>query len=145
MNLTKEYPASPKAELFGVVQLQRAIDKGKAKVHGDIGEYHFNCPMDAKTFAFLGINHEELLNIINTGTDADVKAFVKPYVEKKSAGELETFNREFLTGKPEAGSDSERFFMELRSQVAPERTDVTAWADLLDLDEKRPVPQRVAA
>jgi hypothetical protein len=29
--------------------------------------------------------------------------------------------------------------------VAPDRTDVTSWADLLDLDEKRPVPQRVAA
>jgi hypothetical protein len=33
----------------------------------------------------------------------------------------------------------------MRGEVAPDRTDVTAWADLLDLDEKRAVPHRVAA
>jgi hypothetical protein len=46
---------------------------------------------------------------------------------------------------PAAGSDGEKYFLELRGQIAPDRTDVTAWADLLDLDEKRNVPQRVAA
>lgn len=35
-------------------------------------------------------------------------------------------------------------FLELRHEVAPDRDDVTAWADLLSLDEKRQVPKRVA-
>jgi hypothetical protein len=30
----------------------------------------------------------------------------------------------------------------MRNAVAPDRTDVTAWPDLLDLDEKREVPRR---
>jgi hypothetical protein len=144
MDLTKSFPASVKTELFGVVQLQRAIDKGVAKAKGNIGEYHYNCPMDAKVFEFLGLDHEALLSKLSGSTE-EIRAYVKPYVEKKSAAELEAFNKAFVAYGPEAGSDGEGYFLELRSQVAPSRTDVTAWADLLDLDEKREVPQRVAA
>ncbi len=46
---------------------------------------------------------------------------------------------------PEPGSDGEKYFLELRGEVAPDRTDVTAWPDLLDLDEKRAVPKRAVA
>lgn len=144
MDLTQSYPASPKAMLHGVAQLQRAIDKGVAKVHGNIGEYHYNCPLDIKVFEFLGIDHEALLKAITDGTGA-VHAFVKAHIEKKTPAELEAWNSKFLASGPEAGSDGEKFFHELRGQVAPDRTDVTAWADLLDLDEKRPVPHRTAA
>ncbi len=70
---------------------------------------------------------------------------MKPFVAKKSSDEIRAFNAEFLTHAPEPGSGGEQYFLELRGQVAPERTDVTTWADLLDLDEKRDVPVRVAA
>ena len=60
----------------------------------------------------------------------------------KTPAEIEGFNREFLNYTPAPGTDSETFFNELRSQVAPDRTDVTTWPDLLDLDEKREVPRR---
>jgi hypothetical protein len=33
-------------------------------------------------------------------------------------------------------------FNELRAKIAPSRTDVTSWPDLLDLDEGRTVPHR---
>jgi hypothetical protein len=36
-------------------------------------------------------------------------------------------------------------FNELRAKVAPDRTDVTTWPDLLDLDEHRSVPKRTGA
>jgi hypothetical protein len=145
-DLTKSYPASVHDKLFGIVQLKRTIDKGKAKAHGMIGDYHYNCPMDVAVFTFLGINHEELLDVITKAeSEADIDAYVKPFVEKKSASELNEWNESWLGRGPEAGSDSEKYFLELRSAAAPERTDVTAWADVLDLDETRPVPHRVAA
>jgi hypothetical protein len=49
-----------------------------------------------------------------------------------------------LQHKPGPGSEGEAYFLSLRNSVAPDRTDVTTWADLLDLDEKRHVPQRTA-
>jgi hypothetical protein len=145
-DLTKSYPASVKEKLFGLVQIKRTIDKGKAKAHGMIGEYHYNCPMDVAVFTFLGINHEELLEVITKAeNDAEIDAYVKPFIEKKSAAELNEWNESWLERKPEPGSDSEKYMIELRSAVAPDRNDVTTWADVLDLDEKRSVPQRTAA
>jgi hypothetical protein len=131
--------------LHGIVQLKRTIDKGKALAAGTIGDYHYNCPMDQHLFTFLGIDHEALLDVIKTSSDAEISEYVAPFVHAKSDDEIATFNRDWVQYGPEAGSGAERAFLELRGAVAPDRTDVTNWADLLDLDEKRPVPHRVAA
>jgi hypothetical protein len=122
MDLTQTPPTSVKTKLHGLVQIARTIDKGKAKAHGNIGEYHYNCSMDAAVFSFLGIDHEALLDVIkNAKSDQEISDYVGTFIH------------------------SEKYFLQLRSEVAPDRTDVTAWADLLDLDEKRDVPKVVAA
>lgn len=141
VDLTKTYPRSVHEKLFGIVQLPRAIDKGKAKAHGNLGEYVFDCPMDQAVFDFLGINGEEFLSVIkNAKSDADIEAYAKRFADKKSPAEIESWNHEWVTHKPEG--ESLDYFLQLRNQVAPDRTDVTSWADLLDLDEKRTVPKR---
>jgi hypothetical protein len=146
MDLTKEFPRSVKDKLAGVVMLARTTDKGKAKAHGNLGEYHYNCPMDQAVFGFLGIDHEAYLNTIkNAKSDAEIEAYAQQFTGKKSSAEIESWNSEFLTHAPEKGSDGEKYFLELRNSLDPSRTDITTWADLLDLDEKRPVPVRVAA
>jgi hypothetical protein len=143
MDLTKEYPASVREKLHGVVQLKRTIDKGKALAKGSIGEYHYNCPMDQAIFAFLGIDHEALLSVIKKAkSDQEIYDYVKPFVAKKAPAELEKWNAEWLVRAPARGSESETYFLTLRGQVAPDRTDVTSWPDLLDLDEKRHVAKR---
>jgi hypothetical protein len=146
MDLTKSYPRSVREKMLGIVQLARTIDKGKAKAHGNVGEYNYDCPMDKHLFEWLGIDGDQLLNVIkNAKSDGDIEAWVKPYVDKKSAAEKERFNEEWLKHAPTPGTPGYEYFMKLRSEVAPDRTDVTTWPDLLDLDEKRPVPVRTAA
>jgi hypothetical protein len=146
MDLTKSYPRSVKDTVAGVVMLARTADKAKAKNDGDLGEYHYNCPMDQAVFGFLGIDHEAFLEAVkNAKSDADIEAYAKPFVAKKSPAEVAEWNATFLQSKPAPGSDSETYFLDLRNQVAPDRTDVVAWADLLDLDEKREVPRRATA
>ncbi|HKU68661.1 MAG TPA: DUF5069 domain-containing protein [Candidatus Baltobacteraceae bacterium] len=141
MDLTKNYPRSVHERLFGVVQLPRTIDKGKASAHGNLGEYDYGCPMDRAVFAFLGMNGDELLEVIkNAKSDAEIEAYAKGFIDKKSAGEIERWNSEWVSHKPEGRSLE--YFLKLRSEIAPDRTDVVSWADLLDLDEKRPVPRR---
>lgn len=145
-DLTKEYPRSVYDKILGVVMLARTVDKGAAAANGLVGEYRYECPMDQAIFSFLGVDGETLLEAIKkANSEADVVAFLKPYVDKKSAAEIAQFNEGFLAGAPQPGSESEEYFLDLRNSVAPDRTDVTRWADLLDLDEKRPVPQRVPA
>lgn len=144
MDLTKSYPRSVREKHLGLVQVGRTIDKGKAEAFGKLGEYKYDCPMDQHLFEFLGIDGNELLEAIKKG-DAAADAFLKPAIAKKTQAEIEKFNQEWLEHGPAKGSEGEKYFLELREQAAPGRTDVTAWADLLDLDEKRPVPQRVHA
>jgi len=146
MDLTKTYPASVRETMHGIVQLKRTIDKGKAQAQGTIGEYNYDCPMDKHLFEFLDLDGDTLLDVIKSASnDAEISEFVAPYVHAKDDGEIEAFNREWLKYAPEPGTPAEGYFLKLRAEVAPDRTDVTAWADLLDLDEKRSVPQRVAA
>jgi len=144
MDLTTSYPRSVREKHLGVVQIARTIDKGKAQLAGKLGEYRYDCPMDKHLFEWLGISGEQLLDAIKQG-DRATDDFLRAYVAKKSPAEIETFNREWLEYGPAPGSDSEKYFLDLRNQVAPNRSDVKAWADLLDLDEKRPVPQRAHA
>ena len=144
MDLTQEYPRSVHQKLHGIVQLARAIDKGKATANGNVGDYHYDCPMDHAVFTFLDLDAAKLLEVIkNAQSDAEIEAYVAPFVAVKSAGEIEAWNHQWVTTAPTG--DSLKYFLELRDQIAPDRKDVTAWADLLDLDEKRPVPERVLA
>ncbi len=144
MDLTKTYPRSVHDKVLGMVQLGRTIDKAKAKAYGNPGEYNYDCPMDQALFEFVDVNGEELLGVVkNAKSDADIEAYLRPFVAKKSAQEIERWNYEWVTHKPEGGSLD--FFLNMRSQIAPDRTDVTSWADLLDLDEKRSVPRRETA
>ena len=143
MDLTKTYPRSVHDKWLGLVQLGRTLDKGKAQAFGEIGEYHYDCPMDRHVFEFLGINADEFLNAIrNAKSDSDIEAYLEPYIGKKSPEEIDRFNRDWVTRRPQG--ESLEYFTNLRDQIAPERTDVTSWADLLDLDEKRTVPKREA-
>lgn len=144
MDLTQTYPRSVHEKWLGLVQLGRALDKGKAKAHGNLGDYNYDCPMDKGVFDFLGMDGEEFLGVIkNAKSDAEVEAYAKQFVDKKSPDEIENFNAEWVTHGP--SDESREYFENLRNEVAPDRTDVTTWADLLDLDEKRPVPKRTQA
>jgi hypothetical protein len=146
MDLTKTYPRSVREELMGLVQVARTIDKGKAVVHGNAGEYVYDCPMDKHLFEFLGVSGEMLLDVIkHAKSDAVIESWLKPYIDRKSPEEIRKFNEEWLKHGPEAGTPAYEYFMKMRGEVAPERTDVTTWPDLLDLDEKRSVPHRAVA
>ena len=61
MDLTTSYPRSVKEKIAGVVMIARTTDKAKAKAHGNIGEYHYNCPMDQAVFGFLGHRSRAIL------------------------------------------------------------------------------------
>jgi hypothetical protein len=141
MDLTTSYPRSVHDKLFGLVQIGRTLDKGKATAIGKEGEYHYNCTMDQSVFAFLGIDHDALLDVIKKAkSDDEIESYVKTFIDKKSPQEIETWNKEYVALKPTG--ESLDYFLELRNQLAPDRTDVVSWPDLLDLDEKRTVPKR---
>ncbi len=77
MDLTKQAPRSPKKELGGYVILERTLDKCRALLWGNIGEYHFDCPLDNILFSFKGVKGDDFKNEIQRGaTDEEMAAWL---------------------------------------------------------------------
>ncbi len=146
MDLTKNFPRSPKEKLAGVVMLARTSDKARAYNAGKLGEYKYDCPLDQEVFEFLNIDHGEFARRADELSEPQLEEWVRvTFVSKKSAADIDKFNASFLGDKPEPESDSEKRFLAMRAKIDPSRTDVTTWVDLLDLEEGRDVPRRAAA
>ena len=64
-DLTKEAPRSPKTKVGGYVILGRTIDKCRALLWGNIGEYHFDCPLDNMLFGWKGIKGDDFIIFSN--------------------------------------------------------------------------------
>src|SRR5208283_515029 len=118
MDLTTSYPRSVRDQHLGMVQVARTIDKGKASLAGKLGEYRYDCPMDQHLFEFLGFNAEQLLDAIKKG-DKATDDFLRAAIDKKGQPEVAKFNREWLDYGPAPESDSHKYFLDLRNQVAP--------------------------
>jgi hypothetical protein len=144
MDLTKTAPRSSSEMMLGIVQLARATDKAKALAQGTIGEYKYDCPMDQTLFEYLVMDPKAFLEVVkNAKSDYEIEAYAKTLVARKDPRNIEAFNRKFLSTVPTG--ESLKHFEELRNKIAPTRTDVVSWPDLLDLEEGRTVPQRELA
>jgi hypothetical protein len=137
MDLTTSVPRSPNDMLAGIVSLPRMIDKTQADAEGTLGEYDVDCPHDKPVLAFLGLDYAAFaakLKELHYDTAA-VERWAKPLVERHSPAEIAAFNAERRAWAPDA--HSQPYFDQLKAHVAPDRSDVTTWFTLLDLDEKR--------
>ncbi len=144
MDLRTRYPRSVREKLAGYVHLGRMIDKGRAVLAHTQGDYIYPCPMDRQLLEFTGLSAEQLTEAVRTGSDEAVVEWVLAQATPHSPSEIDAWNEMMLTRGPDQ-EDTWAYFKECRDAVDPSRTDITSWADLLDLDEKRPVPRRDTA
>jgi len=136
LDLTKEFPRSPKEKLGGHLHLARMIDKARAKRTGTIGEYIYPCPLDQSLLDFLGVNSDAFYKAVEKQDDQEILRWFKENAIPKNQYEIENWNQELLNRKPQT-DESMIHFLEIRNRIAPHRTDVTTWVDLLDLEEGR--------
>ena len=71
-------------------------------------------------------------------------AWFVEHAARHSTAEIETWNEMLLTRRPDTEENWE-YFKKCRDAVDTTRTDIASWADLLDLEEGRPVPVRPTA
>ncbi|MGC1381605.1 MAG: DUF5069 domain-containing protein [Candidatus Baltobacteraceae bacterium] len=136
-------PRSVSEMMLGIVQLARTTDKAKALADGSIGDYKYDSPMDKGLFDYLGMDPKAFLNVVKEAkSDSEIEAYAKTFVGRKDPRNIEAFNKKWLSAVPTG--ESLKHFEEQRSKIAPSRTDVVTWSDLLDLEEGRTVPHREA-
>lgn len=132
-------------KLEGYVHLARMIDKCRATLAGTEGEYIYPCPMDDRLLEFAGITSEQFTAAVkaNPSDEAVANWFIRT-AKAHPPAELASWNQAMLNRGPST-PEKQASFNKLRDSIDPSRTDLTAWADLQDLEEGRPVPKRTPA
>jgi hypothetical protein len=135
-DLTKHPPRSPRVRLGGFVILPRMLDKGRALIAGRNGEYNYACPLDQQFLEFAGIDPDALKAQLASGkTDGEILEWVRANARHRRApAEIEAWSAWQERRAPD-NPKSRAFFNEIHEKIAPHRTDIVTWFDLLDLDD----------
>lgn len=135
-DLTKEAPRSPRLRVGGYAILGRTIDKCRALVAGNIGEYHFDCPLDNTLFGFKGIKGDDFKAQIEKGaSDQQMAEWLDANGEKKTPDEIKRWGDEVTANRPYDDPEKRDWFIE---QVKPLGLDPakTTLFDWLEADDK---------
>ena len=140
-DLTKEAPRTPKKMLDGYVILARTLDKCRALLAGNVGEYHFDCPLDNQLFGWKGIKGDDFKAAVAKGAaDEEMVKWVDSHGTPKSDAEkkqwVAAMMKESLINKP----DKRDHFIEETKKLGldPETTSLFDW---LEADDKASYPK----
>ena len=135
-DLTKEAPRSPKTRVGGYVILGRTYDKCRALLWGNIGEYHFDCPLDNMLFGWKGVTGDEFKAEVERGaTDEEMAKWLDTHGKKKTPEEVRAWSEEMMASNPYENPEKRDWFVE---QVAVYKLDpaTTTLFDWLDVDDR---------
>ncbi|MDE0399090.1 MAG: DUF5069 domain-containing protein [Candidatus Poribacteria bacterium] len=139
IDLNRRAPRSPyDTEVYGMVQLARLIDKGRAFNSNTLGAYFYgeDSGIDRATLTFLGVSATEFAEALKTlATDAEIEAWLKAD-HPKSDTDIEAYNERMT----QMGPTDERYkalMASMINKIAPERTDIDTWFALMLLDDEK--------
>jgi len=142
-DLTKEAPRSPKTRVGDYVILGRTLDKCRALLAGNIGEYHFDCPLDNMLFGWEGIVGNDFKAAVGEGkSDEEMAKWVDNHGQPKSQAEKAQWREEMLKSSLYNVPEKREFFVSETSKLGldPE----TPTFDWLEADDRASYPQLVA-
>ena len=136
LDLTKVAPRSPRVRVGGYSILGRTIDKCRALVGGNIGEYHFDCPLDNMLFGFKGVKGDAFKAEIEKGAnDREMAQWLDAHGEQQSPDEIQNWADEVEKATMIDDPEKRDFFIEECQKLGldPEKTSVFDW---LEADDK---------
>lgn len=139
LDLTKDYPASPRETLAGYVVAKRTLDKCRALLAGTNGEYHFDCPLDNFFFGFAEIRPDAFKEYVSTGADDEaVAVWIATNAKKRDRREIIAWNNE-MRGKriSEMPIELQEFLEGYIPEYIPQGRVVYVWFDVYDIEEGR--------
>jgi hypothetical protein len=135
-DLTKEAPRSPRIRVGGYAILGRTIDKCRALVAGNIGEYHFDCPLDNMLFGFKGVKGDDFRAQIEQGaSDQQIVEWLNQSGEKKAPAEIRQWAEEVEAASLYDDPEKRDFFVEEARKLGLDPTEATTF-EWLELDDK---------
>ena len=135
-DLTKEPPRSPKTRVGGYAILGRTIDKCRALLWGNIGEYHFDCPLDNMLFGFKGVKGDDFKAFVQTGAnDEEIAKWLDRNGIPKGEKDKQAWNEEVMKVNFYNNPEKRDWYVE---QLKPLGLDpkTTPLFDWLETDDK---------
>ncbi len=135
-NLTQRPPRSPRVRLGGYAMLPRVLDKARALLVGQQGDYKYGNPMDQHFFQFTGIAQDALLEQVKTGAgDWELLQWVNANATtKRAAHEIRAWSN-YLETMPVGDAEDLEWFAAQAKRLNPARTDLQTVMDYLDADD----------
>ena len=129
-------PRSPRVKLGGYVLLPRFLDKGRATVAEQNGEYHYACPLDQHFINYVGIDPDGLKSELAAGKgDSEILAWIQENAENRhepwEIAQWSVHQEARVPGDPE----TREYFNDMHKGASELGEDITTWFDLLDLDD----------
>lgn len=139
LDLTKEFPRSPRAMLGGYVVAARVLDKCRAVVAGTNGEYHFDCPLDNFFLSFAEIKADDFREFVATGaSDEEVADWIKKNAKERTQQEIIQWNNTMRDKRlSEMPIELQEFLEGYIPQEIPPGKIVRVWFDVYDIEEGR--------
>jgi len=143
-DLTKEAPRSPRIRVGGYAILGRTIDKCRALVAGNIGEYHFDCPLDNMLFGFKGVKGNDFKAQIEQGAgDEEIVEWLNQSGEEKTPAEIKRWSDRMEASSLYDDLEKHDYFVQQTRKLGldPEKTTTFEW---LDVDDRVSQQQKAA-
>ncbi|HJT81560.1 MAG TPA: DUF5069 domain-containing protein [Chthoniobacterales bacterium] len=135
-DLTKEAPRSPRIRVGGYAILGRTIDKCRALVAGNVGEYHFDCPLDNMLFEFKGVKGADFkAQIENGASDQQMAEWLDATGEKRTPEEIRRWSDEVEALRYYDNPEKREWFVSVTTPLGldPEKTTLF---DYLEADDR---------
>lgn len=139
LDLTTQFPRSPRFVLGGYIVAARALDKCRAVVAGTNGEYHFDCPLDNFFFEFTEIKSEDFQAFVETGADDDAVAkWIQENAKEHTTEEIVIWNNSLRYKRiSEMPVELQVFIEGYIAEFIPADKIVYHWFDIYDIEEGR--------
>jgi hypothetical protein len=135
-DLTKEAPRSPKTKVGGYVILGRTLDKCRALLWGNIGEYHFDCPLDNMLFGWKKIAGDDFKSAVAEGkNDEEMAQWVDAHGDQVTEEEKQKWIDNMMKATLYNDPEKRDYFIEETKKLGldPATTSLFDW---LDADDK---------
>ncbi len=135
-DLTKEPATSPRVRTGGYAILARTADKCRALLGGNIGEYHYDCPLDNMLFDFKGVNGDDFKAQVESGaSNDDLAAWLDKSGTPKTAEEVEQWSASVEATSPYGNPEKREWFSEQCKSVGIDPAKSTLF-DWLEVDDR---------
>lgn len=135
-NLTQEPPRSPRVRLGGYVILARTTDKCRAFLAGNIGEYHYDCPLDNMLFGFKEVTGDDFKAKVQSGaSDGDLVAWIDSHGAAKTPEEIKEWSDGMEARNPYNNPERREWFSAQTTALGLDPAQTTLF-DWLEADDK---------